>query len=1614
MFVAFFAFVVLAALLVNGATISAPSGTWVPAGTMSQPRDGASAALLKDGRVLIMGGSGQGGETTSAELLDAGGSFSPAASMNIPRSRHISVVLSDGRVLVAGGSTSGGGVTNSAELYDPAANSWSDVAGGMTEARAGHTASLLGDGRVLIAGGENGGTISQSVEIFDPLANSFTFAGALSSPRKNHAAAVLADGRVLIIGGSDGSNVLASSDIYDPTSASVSAGPALALPRAGHSATSLLNGNVLVAGGNNGADDVASAELYDATTSVFSPSASSLSAPRRDHLAFLLPNNNSVLIVGGTSAGTALASAELYVPWTGAFQATASLSDARTGAAGSAMQQDGVMLIAGGSGLSSSDLYGFATVKTDKNDYAPGEIVTVSGSGWQPGETVTLTYVESPLVDTHGPYTVVADSFGNIFAQQFIPDAHDADIHFYLTASGASSQAQSTFTDAVPCCRLGSVVAGSQVGTLTAGTPGSVTFPVTVNRGTSAGPVSTVLSVVSGLPAGATFSFPSTCSFTNPITHVTTISPSCLRLLATDNSLTTTLVVTTSASTPGGSFTLTIKGYDEDLGPGTGTTTTTTLIIDRLGSIAGTVFTDSNTNSVLDGGEPGLGGVTVTLTDCSNNAVGTTSTAANGTYAFSGLAAGCYKVSSPATANGEALETASPLTANLAAGQNSTGNNFGYTTGGIGDSVWNDLNGNGVQDAGEPGLSGVTVTLKDSGNNVVGTQTTGANGIYTFTGLTAGSYTVCTSGVAAGFVQTFDLDGLGTPNCATASLAAGQSRTDVDFGYQQRNASIGDRVWNDLNGNGVQDGAEPGLVGVTVTLKDSGNNVVGTQTTGANGIYTFTGLTASSYTVCTSGVAAGFVQTFDLDGLGTPNCATASLAAGQNRTDADFGYRVTPLQLSCPSGTTGQAGVPYSSTAAFSGGVGPYVFSVASGSLPPGLTLNPATGAITGTPTAGGTFVFTLMVTDSLGSTAISTCSGSCSSTSIMWDFATPSGLLGTSASYTVSGVSVTAYGFSNAGAPKALYGNNRGFDESGLGINGTAADNEIDTANFVQLDLNNLINRGATNLQMTVESVQATEAYNVYGSNTLGVIGTALITNSTVDNTAFTVPQFGLYRYVSVRATALDVLLGAISATLPPGCTITITGFGSIAGTVYTDTNTNSVLDNGEPGIGGVTVTLNGPGGTKTTTTASNGTYLFSNLVGGSYTVSSPSTANGQTLETTSPLSVALAPGQNKTGVNFGYISPFCTPTTTTIVNDFNSYSIGSGKTLWFSSELNPSGTITKLTHISVTNASIVFTVGTTNYTIPVPNALITLDPAATTATTTFDTATQTWKTTVPANISGDIFMAGVALPLPNGLPGGVDDVSWSAQMSADSPGVTVVWKWSATAFSSFNTNYNSLGVKPVDDSTKSVYKNSDTSGTPENYKNNTVSGGIGTSTTCHKTHVITASVALCKTNSCKYTTYTQGFWHNTNGLNLLNLGWSSVYGSNVKIGGNKTLTFTNPSYTSRFLPQGGTPGYLTSSSTNPTSSSANVFGGQVLTLQLNVDYSAAGMTNPGLVNLKFNYGPLAGYNVGQILAIANAVMGGNLAALPPGVSISALNDAVDKINNNFDGGTVNNGFLF
>lgn len=195
------------------------------------------------------------------------------------------------------------------------------------------------------------------------------------------------------------------------------------------------------------------------------------------------------------------------------------------------------------------------------------------------------------------------------------------------------------------------------------------------------------------------------------------------------------------------------------------------------GSIAGSAYLDTNGNRVLDEFDTFLGGVGISLSGQSSG-VATTTAGPAPAYAFSDLAAGLYQVGAPTTFNGYALLTSSPHSVTLGAGAHVTGVDFLYAPGSISGFAYLDYNKNGVKDSGEPGLSGVSVSLAGGGS-----ATTAADGGYSFSGLAAGTQTVTAPGTASGFT-------LGTPSALSANLPAGGAVPDLNFGYRDTVAPV--------------------------------------------------------------------------------------------------------------------------------------------------------------------------------------------------------------------------------------------------------------------------------------------------------------------------------------------------------------------------------------------------------------------------------------------------------------------------------------------------------------------------------------------------------------------------------------------------------------------------------------------------------------------------------------------------------------------------------------------------------------------------------------------------------------------------------------------------------
>ena len=407
----------------------------------------------------------------------------------------------------------------------------------------------------------------------------------------------------------------------------------------------------------------------------------------------------------------------------------------------------------------------------------------------------------------------------------------------------------------------------------------------------------------------------------------------------------TTTAVSTSLAEVNSDFSLTIKspGVYRFVTYRTGCPATNCCDIQVIqgpyGSLGDYVFIDSNKDGAQTTGESGIDGVKVYLYDeTGTTKLDSTVTSGGGKYLFDSLTDGKYVVKfiSPAgyqstTANAGGIsddldsdagvdgftgvytiDTSQPVSSTA---RNNPTVDAGFylptaPTASLGDYVFVDLNKNGLQDSGEPGIPGVVVTLYV--NNATSLTTlTNASGLYSFTGLTPGSSNKYSVGFTAPAGYTATLQNAGTEDAKdsdadpitgktqSVTLAAGENNPTLDAGFYIPSASLGDFVFTDTNKDGIQEPGEPGIPGVIVTLVSNGS-VVATTTTNASGIYSFTGLTPGVPYSLSFTAPAGYTATLaqqggndtkdsDADPI-TGMTRSVTLAPGENNPNLDAGF----------------------------------------------------------------------------------------------------------------------------------------------------------------------------------------------------------------------------------------------------------------------------------------------------------------------------------------------------------------------------------------------------------------------------------------------------------------------------------------------------------------------------------------------------------------------------------------------------------------------------------------------------------------------------------------------------------------------------------------------------
>jgi hypothetical protein len=339
-----------------------------------------------------------------------------------------------------------------------------------------------------------------------------------------------------------------------------------------------------------------------------------------------------------------------------------------------------------------------------------------------------------------------------------------------------------------------------------------------------------------------------------------------------------------------------------------------------LSTIGDTVLLDTTGNGI---GDTGIEGAVVELQNQYCNAgvdCPTAVTDADGHYLFTGVGLGEYTVVVKELPSGLPVGTIpiydpdSTLDEKTIVNITEAGTayldaDFWYgptvpTTGSIGDRIWNDADGNGVQDMGESGIGGITVELQDGVCTTSVdclTTTTAADGSYIFPSLTAGNYTIKVINPPSGTTQTGDPDEAnvqcssscdGSTTVPMTITASGETVLTADFGYQFPTGStsdIGDLIYNQDTGDGI--------AGVTVVLKNSDGDFIAEDVTDASGNYLFPGLPLGTYTVEVTD-ANGELDELALkgdpdgvlDGSYTLTITQGEIDAGTNHLEADFPY----------------------------------------------------------------------------------------------------------------------------------------------------------------------------------------------------------------------------------------------------------------------------------------------------------------------------------------------------------------------------------------------------------------------------------------------------------------------------------------------------------------------------------------------------------------------------------------------------------------------------------------------------------------------------------------------------------------------------------------------------
>ena len=300
-------------------------------------------------------------------------------------------------------------------------------------------------------------------------------------------------------------------------------------------------------------------------------------------------------------------------------------------------------------------------------------------------------------------------------------------------------------------------------------------------------------------------------------------------------------------------------------------------VVDARSQISGQVFIDKNGDGINNDTEINLETYTVNLFNVNDEIIKTVTSDIDGNYVINDISTGEYylsfsvadnfeftvaDVAGDDTIDSDVTDRVAGITDVFTLGiQDAQAYDAGvYELGSIGDFVWFDTNGNGLQDTNDSGVEFVNLTILNMAGEAVDVVNTAADGAYLFDGLAPGRYWIFIQaplGLKATEYQVgnnADIDSDLLEDGAfllsdTIMIMSGQNDLTIDFGFVENPGSIEGLVWNDENLDGVFNESNQGIATVTVELFDDNNVLIDNTTTGTDGAYIFSDVAPGNYYV---------------------------------------------------------------------------------------------------------------------------------------------------------------------------------------------------------------------------------------------------------------------------------------------------------------------------------------------------------------------------------------------------------------------------------------------------------------------------------------------------------------------------------------------------------------------------------------------------------------------------------------------------------------------------------------------------------------------------------------------------------------------------------------------